>query len=120
MEIPKGEKHPRLGHLPEVESFAKSEREAKLIAVWRAFRSVGSPYILPPGTPSDKVKILQEAMQKVFKDPEFNPYFNKLVGEDASPLGPAELNKVVATIPRDAETLDLLRALSGPDPVPRR
>jgi tripartite-type tricarboxylate transporter receptor subunit TctC len=120
MEIPKGEKHPRLGHLPEVESFAKTEREAKLIAVWRAFRSVGSPYILPPGTPKDKVQILQEAMQKIFKDPEFNPYFNKLVGEDASPLGPVELNKVVATIPRDAETLDLLRALSGPDPVPRR
>jgi tripartite-type tricarboxylate transporter receptor subunit TctC len=120
MEIPKGDKHPRLAHLPEVESFAKSEREAKLIAIWRAFRGVGSPYILPPGTPKDRVQILQETMRKIFKDPEFSPYFNKLVGEDASPLGPAELNKVVAAIPRDAETLDLLRNLSGPGPLPPR
>jgi tripartite-type tricarboxylate transporter receptor subunit TctC len=120
MEIPKGDKHPRLAHLPEVESFAKSEREAKLISVWRAFRSVGTPFILPPGTPKDKVQIFQEAMQKIFKDPEFAPYFKKLVGDDASPLGPAELNKVVATIPRDVETLDLLRTLSGPAPLPPR
>jgi hypothetical protein len=27
MEIPKGVKHPRLGHLPEIETFVKTERE---------------------------------------------------------------------------------------------
>ena len=71
MEIPKGEKHPRLAHLPEVESFAKSERETRLITVWRAFRAVGSPYVLPPGTPKDRVQIIEETMRKIFKDPEF-------------------------------------------------
>ena len=120
MEIPKGEKHPRLAHLPEVESFAKSERETRLIAVWRAFRAVGSPYILPPGTPKDKVEILEEAMRKIFKDPEFGPYFKKLVGDDASPLGPAELTKLIAETPRDAETIDLLKKMSGPGPLPPR
>ncbi len=44
MEVPKGVKHPRLGHLPEIESFIKTEREKRLLDVWRVFRAVGSTY----------------------------------------------------------------------------
>ena len=29
LEVPKGTKHPRLGHLPEIESFAKTDKEKK-------------------------------------------------------------------------------------------
>ncbi len=120
MEVPKGDKHPRLGHLPEIGSFSKNERENKLLTLWRAFRSVGSPYILPPGTPKDKVAILEEAMRKTFKDPEFSPYFKKLVTDDASPMDAPELRKVVAEMPRDAETIDLLKKFAGPGPLPPR
>jgi tripartite-type tricarboxylate transporter receptor subunit TctC len=120
METPVGDKHPRLGHLPEIGSFVRNEREKRLLAVWRAFRGVGSPYILPPGTPEERVKTLQSVMLKIFKDPEFPPYFKKLVAEDASPLGPTELQQVVAEIPRDSETLGLLKKLSGAGPLPAR
>ena len=120
MEVPRGDKHPRLGQVPEVESFAKNAREKRLISLWRAFRGVGSPYILPPGTPKERVNILADALRKTFKDPEFRPYFKKLVADDASPLDADQLTKVVAEIPRDAETLDLLRNLSGAGPLPPR
>jgi tripartite-type tricarboxylate transporter receptor subunit TctC len=120
METPVGEKHPRLGHLPEIGSFAKNDREKRLLAVWRAFRGVGSPYVVPPGTPKERVKTLETAMLKIFKDPEFPPYFKKLVSDDVSPLGADELTKVVTGMPRDPETLELLRKLSGPDPLPAR
>lgn len=120
METPLGDKHPRLGHLPEIGSFAKNEKEKRLLAVWRAFRGVGSPYILPPGTPKERVKTLETAMLKIFKDPEFPPYFKRLVADGASPLDPAELRKVVAEIPRDAETLGLLKRLSDAGPLPAR
>ena len=60
MEVPKGLKHDHFGRLPEVEEFARSERERKVLAMLRAFRQVGSPYILPPGTPKEQVKILRE------------------------------------------------------------
>jgi tripartite-type tricarboxylate transporter receptor subunit TctC len=120
MEVPKGDKHPRLGHLPEIGNFSKNERENKLLTLWRAFRSVGSPYILPPGTPKDKVAILEEAMRKTFKDPDFSPYFKKLVTDDASPMDATELRKVVAEMPRDAETIDLLKKFAGPGPLPPR
>jgi hypothetical protein len=64
--------------------------------------------------------VLKEAMRKTLADPEFPGYFKKLVSDDVSPLGATELTKVVAEIPRDAETLGLLRKLSGADPLPGR
>lgn len=89
LEAPKGDKHDKLGHLPEVESFAKNDKERKLVNMWRIFRLVGSPYMLPPGTAKEPVAILQEAMRKTLRDPESLKEFHKLVGDEADPL-PAE------------------------------
>ena len=111
---------PRLGHLPEIESFAKTDRDKKLIAMWRVFRLVGSPYMLPPGTPKELVETLQDAMRKALKDPEFHREFLKLVGDEAEPLMPEDLAKAVREVPRDAEVVDLLKSLSGAGPLPPR
>ena len=120
LEVPKGTRHPKLGHLPEVESFAKSENERRLLTMWRVFRLVGSPYIVPPGTPKDRVDILQSAFRKAFKDQEFHRDFLKLVGEDAEPLMPEELAQVIRDVPRDAEVTEMLKTLSGAGPLPAR
>jgi tripartite-type tricarboxylate transporter receptor subunit TctC len=120
MEVPLGAKHPRFPTVPEIESFAKSEQEKKVLAVWRVFRLVGSPYMLPPGTPKDKVEILQEAMRKTLKDAQFHREYKKLVGDDVDPLMPEELSKVIREIPRDPEVIETLRTLSGAGPLPAR
>jgi len=106
--------------LPEIESFAKNDRERKLLHLWRAFRGVGSPYILPPGTPKERVEILQEAMRKTFNDPEFPKYFRKLVDDDPSPLSAADLARVVREMPREVELQDMLRKISGAAALPPR
>ncbi|MGH7835971.1 MAG: hypothetical protein ACREQK_20165 [Candidatus Binatia bacterium] len=120
LEVPKGLKHARFGHLPEIESFAKTERERGLIALSRTFRLTGSPYVLPPGTPKDRVEIVQEAMRKTLKDSDFHREYRKVVGEDASPLLPEELTRAVQNTPRDAELIELFKAFSGPAPLPPR
>jgi tripartite-type tricarboxylate transporter receptor subunit TctC len=120
MEVPKGAKHPRLGHLPEIESFVKSEREKKLIDMWRVFRLVGSPYVLPPGTPKERVDVLQEAMRKALKDSDFHREFHKLVGDEVEPIMPEELTRTIRDVPRDPEVIDLLKNLSGAGPLPPR
>ena len=120
MEFPKGAKHPRFAQLPEIESFAKSPREIRLLTMWRTFRLVGSPYILPPGTPKDRVGILQEAMRRALKDPEFPGEYRKIVGEEADPLMPEEVAKAVREVPRDPEVIDLLKKMSGPGALPAR
>jgi tripartite-type tricarboxylate transporter receptor subunit TctC len=120
--VPKAEKHPhpRFAQLPEIESFAKTEKEKKLLSMWRGFRTATSPFVLPPGTPKDRVDILQEAMRKVFNDPEFRAEFQKLVSDDVSPLTPEELAKVVREMPRDPEVIEMLKKFSGVDPLPSR
>jgi tripartite-type tricarboxylate transporter receptor subunit TctC len=120
LEVPKGLKHSRFGHLPEIESFAKTEKDRRLITLSRTLRLTGSPYVLPPGTPKDRVEILQEAMSKTFKDPDFHREYLKVVGDDASPMTPDELTKTIHDTPRDTELIELFKAFSGAAPLPAR
>jgi tripartite-type tricarboxylate transporter receptor subunit TctC len=120
MEVPKGVKHPRLGHLPEIENFVRTEKERKLLNIWRVFRMVGSPYVLPPATPKERVDILQDAMRKALTDTEFHREYLKVVGDEVWPMMPEELTKTIRETPRDAEIIEVLRTLAGAGPLPPR
>lgn len=120
LEIPKGDKHPQFKNLPELESFARSDRERKLIILARAFRVAGGPSVLPPGTPKDRVALLQEAFRKTYKDPEFLREYKKLTGDDASPLLPEDHEKAIRDIPREPEIIELYKKIVGADPLPPR
>jgi len=120
LEAPKGKTFPRLEHLPEIETFTRTAGEKRLLSLWRSLRSVGSPYILPPGTSKEIVQTLSAAMVKIFKDPAFPPYYQKLVAEEVSPLNADELTKIVTETPRDEETLSLLKKFAGAGSLPSR
>ncbi len=120
IEIPRGDKHPRFAQLPELDSFVKSDRERKLLALHRTFRLAGSPFILPPGTPNDRVEILREAMRKIYADREFLAEYLKLTGEDASPLLPDANDKAIKELPRDPEVIEFYKLLGGTQPLPPR
>lgn len=118
--VPKDLKHPTYGHLPDLESFAKSERERKVISMFRNFRLTGSPFFAPPGTPKERIEILKQAMVRTYKDPEFAKEYKKVVGDDPSPLLPDDNERAVRELPRDPETIALFNKLAGPGPLPPR
>ena len=123
VEIPKGRKDPRFAHLnlPDIETFAKSEKEKRLLSMMRAFRSIGTALLLPPGTPKDRVEILKAAVRKTHTDPAFINEYRKLTGGDEpTPLMPDEQAKVVKEIPRDAETIELFKKFAGTGALPLR
>ncbi len=122
METPKGDKHPHpfFAKLPEIESFARSDRERKVIALQRAFRVTGTPFVLPPGTPKDRVQIMMEAFRKTYRDPEFAREYKKLTADDPSPLLPEAHEKAIKDIPRDPEVIELFKTLAGPKKLPPR
>ena len=120
IEIPKGERHPRFAHLAELESLSKSDKERQILALFRAIRLAGSPYILPPGTPKELVEILQEAIRKSFKDPEFHKEFKKLTGDVPTPLMPETMEKYIREIPRSPEIIALFHKIAGAGPLPAR
>jgi tripartite-type tricarboxylate transporter receptor subunit TctC len=118
-EMPKGDKHPQFPSVPEVETFARSDKERKVLAMQRGLRQAGSPYVLPPGTPKERVEIMRTAMRKTFEDPAFHADFKKFAGEQATPIS-AEEEKVVRAIPRDSDIRELFKAISGDGPLPGR
>jgi tripartite-type tricarboxylate transporter receptor subunit TctC len=120
LEIPRGDKHPRFAQLAELDSFAKTDKERKLIALHRTFRLAGSPFVLPPNTPRDRADILRKAMRAVFADPEFIAEYQKLTGEEASPLTPEAHDKAIKELPKDAETIEFYKMLGGTQPLPAR
>ena len=120
LEVPKGEKHPQFSSVPEVESFAKTDLERKVINMARAFRIAGTPFVLPPGTPKDRVEIIQGAFRKAYQDPEFFREYKKLTGDEPTPLLPELHDKAVRDIPREREVVEVFKKLVGAGPLPSR
>jgi tripartite-type tricarboxylate transporter receptor subunit TctC len=105
---------------PEIDSFAKSEKEHRLLNLYRAFDYPRWPYILAPGTPKELVNILREAMAKSFKDPGFAAEFKNLTGVDPSPITAETIEAAIKDIPRDPETIALYKHLADHRPMPPR
>jgi tripartite-type tricarboxylate transporter receptor subunit TctC len=123
IEVPKGSKDSRFANLnlPDIEEFAKTDKEKKLLNMMRGFRSIGTALLLPPATPKDRIDILKEAVRKTHTDPAFITEYRKLTGGDEpTPLMPDEQAKVVKEIPRDAETIELFKKFAGTGPLPSR
>jgi tripartite-type tricarboxylate transporter receptor subunit TctC len=123
IEVPKGRKDSRFAHLnlPDIETFAKADKEKKLLNMMRGFRSIGTALLLPPATPKDRVDTLKEAVRKTHTDPAFINEYRKLTGGDEpTPLMPDEQAKVVKEIPRDPETIELFKKFAGTGPLPPR
>ena len=120
IEIPKGERHPRFAQAPDLETFAKSEREKRILGMFRAFRLAGQNFFLPPGVPKERAQILVEAMRKTLADPEFSKEYQKLSNETPTPLMPEALEKVIRELPRDPAVVEVFNKLAGADPLPGR
>lgn len=120
LKIPREDKEPEFDHFPEIDGFVKSEKERRFLALTRATRSIGTPYIIPPTTAKEQVQVLREAMRKTFNDPDFQREFKKLAGEDPSPLLPEVQAETIRQIPRDRETIELFKLINGNMPLPPR
>lgn len=62
---------PYLPNVPTYWELAKTEEDRALVASLLVSYNAARPFFLPPGVPSDRVRILREAATKTVKDPEF-------------------------------------------------
>jgi tripartite-type tricarboxylate transporter receptor subunit TctC len=90
--------HPDLPKIPLAISFAKTDEARKLIrALVHSYGVTARPYVLPPGTPKDKIQTLQKAFMDTVRDPEFLADAKK-AKLDVNPLSGAELERNVREI----------------------
>ena len=105
--------HPELAKVPLAINYAKTDEAKKLIrALVHSVGPAARPYVLPPGTPKDRVSLLRNAFMSVMQDPEFLADANK-AKLDISPLDGNDLEQNVkemfnldpALVPRAKEIL---------------
>jgi tripartite-type tricarboxylate transporter receptor subunit TctC len=66
-----GRSHPEMAKIPLAISFARTDEARRLIEVGvHSVPPTARPYVLPPGTPKDRVEILRRAFMDTMKDPE--------------------------------------------------
>ncbi len=86
---------PELAKVPLASSLAKSDEAKKLMEVGIQYPGTFTrPYVLPPGTPKDRMAILRQAFQATMKDPGFlaDAEKSKL---DISPVTAEEAENIV-------------------------
>jgi tripartite-type tricarboxylate transporter receptor subunit TctC len=118
LQIPKTSTHPRFAHLPELESFARTDKERRLLEIYRSFSIAGATFITPPGTPQERVRSLRDAITAAYKDPDFFKDYKKITGETPSPLMPDEFDEIIKKLPRDPHDVDLFKKVAGAGPLP--
>jgi len=94
--VPKA--HPDLPKVPLDINYAKSEEGKRLIrSVVHTVGPTARPYVVPPGTPKDRLEILRKAFMDTMKDPEFlaDAQKSKL---DINPLDGATLERGVKEV----------------------
>lgn len=91
--IPKA--HPELPNVPLDINYAKTEDGRKLIrSLVHSVGPTARPYVLPPGTPKDRLEILRKAFMDTMKDAEFLAEAKK-ANLDVNPLDGATLERNV-------------------------
>jgi tripartite-type tricarboxylate transporter receptor subunit TctC len=90
--------HPELTHVPLAINLAKSEEARQLIQVGIQEPSeYYRPYVLPPGTPKERVQVLRKAFQEALKDADLLADAKK-ARLDIEPISGEEMEKLVAAL----------------------
>lgn len=90
--------HRELPNVPLAIKYAKTEEARQLIETGVTIPAITNrPYVVPPGTPKDRVQILRKAFMATMEDPEFmaDAKKSKL---DLDPIGGEEVQKMVGDI----------------------
>lgn len=90
--------HPDLPRVPLAINFAKTEEARQLIQVGiHDMAAISRPYVLPPGTPKERVQLLRKAFMETMKEPAFlaDAEKSKL---DLDPLTGEELERTVSRL----------------------
>ena len=67
IEVPKGDKHPRYAQLPDLETFARSDKERKVMQMVRAFRLAGQNFFSPRARPRSACRRSRKRCERRFK-----------------------------------------------------
>ena len=90
------EKHPKLADVPFASDLAANDDDRSLMRAAYAALGVGRPYTMPPGVPAERVRAMQDALSRTFRDPDFLAKAQSLQLETAAAKSGDQLRDIVA------------------------
>jgi tripartite-type tricarboxylate transporter receptor subunit TctC len=90
------EKHPKLPDVPFAPDLARNADDLSLMQAAFAALGVGRPHVMPPGVPAVRVRAMQDALSRTFKDPDFLAKVQSLQLETAAAKTGEQLRDIVA------------------------
>ena len=108
---------PRLGDVPTLpelmDEFKTPETARRVAAVILASNEFGRPYVAPPATPPERVKVLREAFMKMLTDADFLAEAKKKK-LDIEPTSAEEMETLAKrVIVQPAEVIDRMKKILG-------
>jgi tripartite-type tricarboxylate transporter receptor subunit TctC len=105
-------KEPAIEAVPLASDIARNDDDRKLIDASAAPLALGRPYILPPGTPPERVAAMRKAFADVMRDPDFQAENERAQLGANRPQTGEELEAIIhRTYDTAPAVLDRLRAL---------
>jgi hypothetical protein len=105
------EPDPEVQDLPLIPEVIKGEDNLSAYRTWSGTYEFQRPFVLPPGTPKDRLEILRKAFAATMKDPEFIAEAEKSKLEvtyvSAEEIG-KHVDKILAVTPKAKELLNFL------------
>jgi tripartite-type tricarboxylate transporter receptor subunit TctC len=105
----KSKRDQRIPEVPTIEELAPAGKKNMLIALYAA-ENIGRSIVLPPGVPTDRVKILRDAFAAMTKDPQFLQEGEKIGLEIGLTRG-EEMNRVVENTVKDKSLMEVYRKI---------
>ncbi len=118
MEIPKGEKHPLFSRLPEIETFAKTERGQKCCPCSVSSGFPDRPLFCRRRRKKIAPKLSRRRSAKVSRTRSSSRNTAKSSARIPTPLMPEENERAIRELPRDAETIELFKKFAGAGALP--
>jgi tripartite-type tricarboxylate transporter receptor subunit TctC len=87
--------YPALKDVPLTQSFAKTDKQRKILTTIFSQMDIARTFATPPGTPRDRVEALRTAFMQALKDPDLIAQAKK-EKLDLDPMGGDEVAKVIA------------------------
>jgi tripartite-type tricarboxylate transporter receptor subunit TctC len=96
-----------------MDEFKTEEMGRRLANVVLTSGELGRPYLLPPGIPAERLKILREAFMKLMADPAFLADVKKR-GLEAKPSTGEELERLAKEVmAQPPEVIERMKKLMG-------
>jgi len=106
-------KEKSLPDTPFAMDLVKDPKDRLLLEAASAPLALGRPFLLPPGVPADRATIMQDAMMKVFADPDFRADAARLQLEVNAPRSGEEVRQLIERVyGMPSDVIERLKQLS--------